>query len=226
MPGYAFVGEEGNSIGGYTAEGQATLTVPNVQASDHLSKAQLILNNDGTVTAGPAHATQPPGTVLCSTPPANNCRGSYGWSYDGGGNWWIGGGPAGGLNNTFYVEGDANISGSPTATMAIIAEGNIDISGNAALTPPTHQYLFVTNKDLRIQGNFATRVTIEEGRVLVRGEWSLAGNPTVAGQILVQNAANLSNLVTANEISGSVSVVDNGLAGIGAFAMGGWREVR
>ena len=53
-----------------------------------------------------------------------------------------------------------------------------------------------------------------------------SGNPYLLGQVIVENATSVSNLVTVNEISGHVEIVYNGGLGTGTYAVSGWREVR
>jgi hypothetical protein len=165
---------------------------------------------------------------------ANACAGaaSFGWTFIGilgvTGDWRVAGNNL--QNGTYYVEGTARMSGSPGSgavpkSLTIIAEGNIDISGNPDVQPDTPELLFVTNGDLQISGGLATPITIE-GQVLVREQFEITGNVEIAGQILVEDAANLSNLVTANRIGGNTTITYNGIAGSGTFSLAGWREIK
>ena len=62
--------------------------------------------------------------------------------------------------------------------------------------------------------------------MLVHEQVNLAGNPTLGGQLIVENAASVSPLVTANTISGNVSITYNGGLGTGVYTVAGWRDVR
>ena len=53
-----------------------------------------------------------------------------------------------------------------------------------------------------------------------------SGNPYLFGQVIVENATSVSDLVTVNELSGHVEIVYNGGLGTGTYAVSGWREVR
>ena len=94
--------------------------------------------------------------------------------------------------------------------LTIIAEGNIQISGNPDLRPePASVLQFVTDKDLSIHGNLGIPLAFE-GRILVREQIDFAGNPTLAGQVIVQNVPTVSTLVTNNVVTGSVTLSYNG----------------
>ena len=43
---------------------------------------------------------------------------------------------------------------------------------------------------------------------------------------IVENAASVSSLVTANTISGNVSITYNGGLGTGVYTVAGWRDIR
>ena len=55
--------------------------------------------------------------------------------------------------------------GGDASGLSLIVEGDIDIQGNATLTPdvqlPTFEHLFVTDGDLEISGSFAMLPSIE-----------------------------------------------------------------
>ena len=58
----------------------------------------------------------------------------------------------------------------------------------------------------------------------------LAGNPTLSGQIIVEDAEDNHSLVSVNTISGNATISYNGTLGAGAgaglFTLSAWREVR
>ena len=201
-------------VGGIEAGGMPNVTIPNVNAADYFGFADYILDSDGIIknrVTGVAEADQA----------------SFGWTFDGAGTWELNADP---IDGTYYVRGaSVRMAGSPTAVMSLIVEGDIDIQGNATLTPdvqlPTFEHLFVTNGDLEISGSFATTVLLE-GIIMVRGQLDIAGSPTIAGQILVQDVAGAGTLTDVNVIAGNPQITYNGLAGAGTFDVGSWRELR
>ncbi len=198
--------------------GAAPLPVQQIRASDYLAYADFILTSAGTMTdAG--------GTVLCASTPCNN------WSFDGGtGTWSIGSTAPG--DGTYYVEGEVKITGSPGSAaspvvLTIIAEGSIDISGSPDISADTPELLFVTDGDLEISGGLdALDPLTAQGQMLVHEQVSMSGNPSVGGQLIVENAASISTLVTANSISGNVTITYNGGLGTGVYSVTGWRDIR
>ena len=62
--------------------------------------------------------------------------------------------------------------------------------------------------------------------MLVHEQVMLSGNPTLSGQLLVEDAVNLSHLVDANTISGNATISYNGTIGGSAYHVAAWREVR
>jgi hypothetical protein len=211
--------QSGNpTITGTAQGGQPTITVPTVQASDHLSKANFILNADGTMT----------NVTTGVTAACNPCGGA--WTF-GGGTWSLASNavPTSGM---YYVRGSVSISGSPgtpaaPATLGIIAEGSIDISGGPDMQAPlgaTGQPMspwLVTNGDLEITGSLDA--AYRQSQILVREQLSIAGNADLLGQITVDDAASISNLVTQNRVTGSAVITNNGLGESIIFAITGWR---
>lgn len=218
---YAVTGDP--EIGGISGGNFPNISVPPVRAIDHRSKADYILNSDGTLT-------NQAGAVLCDASGNQNAcdNAGYAWRYDGPSGWSLQGNSA--PTGTFYVEGNATVSGNPGSTAApsslsIIAEGSIDISGNPTLMPDSPELLFVTDGDLKIGGNLEVPYAME-GLILVREQIAIHGNPKISGQIVVQGAASNSSLVTANTISGNPTLTYNGVAGIVGFTVSAWRTVQ
>jgi hypothetical protein len=199
-------------VGGLEAGNQPTMTVPNVWAADYFSYADYILDSDGVIK-----------NRATGMPEADQA--SFGWTFSGG-TWDLNADP---IDGTYYVRGaSVRMAGSPTATMSLIVEGDIDIQGNATLTPDTQpgfDMLFVTNGDLEISGSFATPLIVE-GVIMVRGQIDIAGSPDIAGQILVQDVTGAGTLTDVNEISGNPTITYNGIAGNDTFDIAGWREVK
>lgn len=211
-------------IGGQSGGGRPNLTIPPVNAADHRPLADFILGADGRMT------TQA-GAEVCNASVDNNaCRATYGWAYSAAGPTWLLNDNGASFQATYYVEGDATISASPGSVsvplaISIIAEGDIEITGNPRLRPFLPELMFVTNMDLKIAGTFAQPIAFE-GQMLVREQLSITGNPTLAGQILVQNVPSVSNVVLTNGISGNPSITYNGIVGTNVFVVTGWREIR
>lgn len=219
------------NVGGQSGGGRTILPIPPVVVGDHRPLADFILESDGRMTLQD-------GTVVCNASVTNDaCKTlGYGWVYSPSGGslglpqWDITSNTAPNANATFYVEGDARISGSPgTALMplaiSIVAEGDIEISGNPNLRPDLPEVMLVSHGDLKISGVLEQPIAFE-GQMLVREQLHISGNPTLAGQILVENVPSVSNLVLSNSISGNPTIVHNGIVSTNAFQVTGWREIR
>ena len=219
--------ESGNpTIGGISGGGQGSVPIPPVAAIDYKPNADFILNSTGQMT-------DQAGTVICDASASNDaCEVmGYGWVYDPPG-WKFDGNT--GTDGTYYVEGPATISGNPgnpatPIALTIIAEDSIEISGNPDLTPDTPELMFVTDGDLKINGMLRMPLT-DEGAILVHEQLDISGNSTLSGQIIVEDAANDSSLVTESKISGNARFSSNGtLGGAGGALLltrSAWREVR
>lgn len=223
--GGAYTASGSPTIGGITGGSQGTLPIPPINAIDYLGYADFILTSGGQMT-------DQTGTVICDASVDNQTCASagYGWIFGGASGWSIPGN--GHTNGTYYVQGDATVSGNHGTEanpfgLTLIAEGSIEISGNSDITPDTPELLFVTNGDLKIAGTLETDLQVE-GAILVHEQLELAGNPTLSGQIIVEDAADDHSLVSVNQISGNATISYNGTLGGGAglFTMNGWREVR
>ncbi|MBI4486675.1 MAG: hypothetical protein HY655_11750 [Acidobacteria bacterium] len=206
--------------------------LPEIRADDYKDRAGYVLSDDGLIVCNAAGGCTSPsavpyayGATMCDTGNGGNgCRSEYGWEFDGPAGWSIGsaGNP---IDGTFYVEGAATISSSPTLTMTIIAEGSIDISGNPTLTSHSNELLFVTDGDLDMSGSPDTNTDVQ-GQVLVHEQVSLSGTVTIGGQLVVENATSEDPLVDANSVTGNVTINYNGTLGTNLFFVTGWREVR
>jgi cytoskeletal protein CcmA (bactofilin family) len=206
-------------VGGLEAGGQPTKTVPAVNAADYYSFADYLLDEDGLIKNAQTLAP------LCASSAA--CETAFGWTYLGGKDWSLNDNTVTG--GTYYSKGLVRMIGSPgPVTLSILAEGDIDIQGNANLTPdvqPNFDMLFVTNGDLEITGNFATPLIVE-GVILVRGQLEIAGSPDIAGQVLVENVTGAGTLADVNWIGGNPTITYNGTAGNDTFDLASWREIK
>ena len=216
----------GNAVvGGTTGGGQSTMTVPSVRAIDHRPKADFILTAGGTLTT-------PGGAVICDSLGSKHaCQDiGYGWEYEGpesNEGWELDHNNATMVPGTYYVEGRAGIKGNQGSLLnplqvTVIAEGDIDVEGNTHLAPHYPGLLFVTDGDLAATDNFHADTV--EGQMLVHEQVDLTGNVTLAGQVLVEDAANASSLVTANSITGNTSLDYTGAGGSSSFGVTAWRR--
>ena len=214
-------------IGGLSGGGYAPITVPAVHAVDYRPDADYIMTTDGRVT-------NPAGAALCDASIVGDmCADLYGWTFNGPAR---GAGPSGGVwaltnaqhpGGTFYVEGEARISASPGSAdgpipLTVIAERSIDITGRPNTVPDTRGLAFVTDMDLRLRGR--GRYTVE-GQLLVHEQLQIQRRPTIVGQITVEDAPSVGELVTRNRVSGRSTITYNG--GMGTrLGITAWREVR
>lgn len=229
--------DPGGTEGGDTPE----IPVPDIHAIDYWNEADYILTHHPSPYLGTAGRIirRVDNTVMCTVDPAdaNACRKVvnpdtgviWGWSWTPAGGWDLTSNIA--TPATFYVEGDVKITGDPGSPIApiylsIIAEGNIEVAGNPDLRPePASAILFVTDMDLKLNGNIAVPLTVE-GKILVREQIDFAGNPQISGQVICQDVPSVSTLVTNNTIAGSVSITYNGLVTTVAYNVSGWREAQ
>lgn len=206
----------GSPAVGNCSGGAPSVTIPDVQASDYVSKADYTLHTGGTYSIGSGSP------VTC----ANPCLGAWRWESN---EWRVTSqGNLTPTDGTYYVETDVTISGSPGSVatpvqMSIIAEGSINISGSPVLTPDSPGLLFVTDEDLSLGGNLTANFA--EALMLVREQVGIAGNVAIAGQLMVQNAASVSTLVTTNGINGNVTITYNGSLDGKFVTVSAWRLV-
>ena len=213
-------------IGGYSGGGAPAVPVPPIRAIDYKPQADYILTSAGTMT-------DQGGAVICNAWADNDaCKtAGYMWKFEGASGWNIADAVVGALgdNATYYLEMDAKMSGNPGTladplNITIITEGTLEISGNPTLEADTPGLLFVTDKDLVIAGN-VTQVGAEAG-ILVHEQFKMAGNPSsLSGNILIEDAPDVTGLVTENLISGNPSITSSNAGGmIAGFTVTGWRE--
>jgi len=217
--------------GGLESGGMPSIPVPDIRAINYFNEADFVLQADGRIT------NRANTTTYCNaggnqnacrnvTPPGGSA--AFGWTFSGG-TWDLSQQSAN--SATYYARTNVRITGGPGTNavpilLTIIAEGNIEITGNPDLRPePASVLQFVTDRDLRISGTLSVP-PIFEGRIMVREQIDFGGNPTLAGQVIVQNVPSVSNLVTNNTVSGSVSLSYNGSIETVAYTVSGWRETQ
>ncbi len=83
-------------------EGAPEVPLPTVDPTDYRQHADFVLTSSGTMTDSA-------GTVLCTASPKTSCNN---WDWDGGSQTWTMNSNSA-VDGTYYVEGNATISGSP-----------------------------------------------------------------------------------------------------------------
>ena len=194
-----FTANNNFDAGGKQGGGYGSVNLPSIDANNHLGIADFILHDDGTKTLANGTACG----AACSD-----------WTWDSG-QWNITGNSA--PTGTFFVEGTAEISGSPKGpgntaiNLSIIATGSIKITGAPKLAPDNtgnpEKFQLIANGDLFIGGNVnADDPSLEEGQIFVKEQIHMHGNPSFQGRIIVQNETSVHDLVTENTIGGTPSI--------------------
>jgi hypothetical protein len=218
--------------GGTESGGMPAIPLPDIHAINYFNDADFVLQADGTITnkAGTTtycNAWSNQNACKLVVPPGGSA--SFGWTFQQATGWDLSANTAN--SATYYSKTDVKVTGSPGAAaspiaLTIISEGSIEIEGNGDLQPePASELMFVTDKDLKIHGTFAQPLTVE-GRILVREQIDFYGNPTLAGQVIVQNVPTVCTLVTNNTFGGNVTLSYNGLVETIAYSVSGWREAQ
>ena len=229
--------------GTYSASGTPVITgthsggvkekeVPEVDADDYRSWADYVLTTDGRITnlAGT--------TTYCNTNNGANqtaCRTTYGWRFNGA--WDLDYNNPSTGEGVYFAEGTGTvtISGSPGSAlsprkMSLISRGSIEVSGSPHIAPSNAEVLFVAEGDFKGSGNFQVHANstlgINEGQILVHEQIQLSGTLVILGQIIVEDAATTSTLVTTSSIGGSTTLINKGDVGASVFHLAGWRQVR
>ncbi|MDH4064427.1 MAG: hypothetical protein OEW19_08500, partial [Acidobacteriota bacterium] len=217
--------------GGLESGDMPRIPVPDIHAADYFADADYVLQADGRITNPPVT------TVYCdASATADACRditppggtAPFGWVFDAASGWNLSQDSAN--SATYYARTNVRITASPgtpvsPVLLTIIAEGDIEITGNPNLRPePASELQFVTDRDLRISGSPGVPLTLE-GRFLVREQIDLSGEATLVGQVIVQDVASLGPLVVSNTITGGVTLSYNGSVETVTYTVSGWREV-
>ena len=213
------------SATGINDDGRPSVTLPNVQASDYLDEARYRLNADGTVLS---RATPGAALVACT----GACLTPLGWTFSGG-TWTPGGSPDYG---GYYVEGDITVS-SNISNISIFSTGSLTSNnnmspidpnnGNAAIAQWATTAFLVLNGDfLSGPSNLGLAANDAIGIILVREQIRMHGNHNVYGQLIAQNASNLSSTVTSNDFNGNINIQYSATAGLSSFNVLSWREIR
>jgi hypothetical protein len=216
------------------AEGQPKLLVPEAQARDLWVHTEFQLCPDGSVRAGPAHATGAPfaGGEPCMPSAQLLGTGSYrGWRFAGldpslGAAWVYDLNQP--RNGAYYVyQGSAAITSSPANwELSLVTEargdvcakvgGDIAIHGNIASYPygGAAPIAFFADRDLEVAGNKNT-----VGHMIAREQLLMTGNPAVEGSFTtVDECDSEDSFIHENIIDGSPVIRYDS----GAFAGTGW----
>ena len=210
-------------IGGSTSGSAMSLYVIDIYAADYRYLADLVLTIGGVIT-------DLIGGVICdASADAGACEtAGYTWRYDGAAGWSANSLGANADNRTFYAETDLTITGNIGTVanpwnLTLIAEGNIDISGNGTIEADSPGLLFVTDQDLHFIGG--KDQVGAEAQILIREQVFLGGNVSLRGELVIEDAAQISSLVTSSRIGGNVTVTNNGTLIGTSFRVGSWREI-
>ena len=211
--GYTEVGHP--SIGGSVSGSALALSVIDIHAADYRDLADLVLTAGGTII-------DLGGTLICdASADAYICENAgYTWVFAGAAGWRATSLWANADNRTFYAETDVTIAGNIGRpgnpwNLTLIAEGKIEADSPGLL--------LVTDRDLHFTGG--KDQVGAEAQVLVREQAFLGGNVSLRGQLVTEDAADVSSLVTTNRIGGNASVTsDVTLVGT-SFRVGSWREL-
>ena len=168
------------SIGGSVSGSALALSVIDIHAADYRDLADLVLTAGGTII-------DLGGTLICdASADAYICENAgYTWVFAGAAGWRATSLGANADNRTFYAETDVTIVGNIGRpgnpwNLTLIAEGNIDISGNGKIEADSPGLLLVTDRDLHFTGGkdqvgAETQVLVREQAFL--GRERLAARP-------------------------------------------------
>ena len=213
----------GPLIGGKSGGGYPKVYVPEIDPANYRGMADYVLRDNGDVydRFGVQVATGAFGGWVWTSAKGNKAAKWTCSTSD----------PLG--NKTYYIEGDAFVSGNPGGignpwVVTILATGNIDVSGNPKMqTNETagSGLIFVAGGDLKIEGNPDQRY---EGHILVREQFIISGTPRLNGALIAKDAEFTSGLVSEAELAGDMNITYNGGALIpdeDSVAILGWHEV-
>ena len=213
-------------IGGVANGAALPVPVIAVNAADYRYLADLILTAGGQITA-------PGGGVICDAAgDAGACEDAgYTWHYDGAAGWSATTLGPSADGRTFYAEAPLTVSGDLGSAadpwnVTLVAEGSIDFTGNSTIEANAPGLLFVTDGDLRMAG--ATDQVGAEAQSLVHEQALVTGNSSLLGELVIEEAADVSALVAAGNsgvgVTGAAAITSTGTLAGTAFAVSAWRE--
>jgi predicted acyltransferase (DUF342 family) len=221
---------------GLVAGGMPPIPVPEIKVSDYTGLATHKLTAAGTMLVKSGGAW-----VACSGKGADSCP--VGWTFSGG-TWSASGSmPTSGLTkSTYWVEGNVEIHGtgkSSETQISVLAEGNMKLTGNGKFKPGNDSKIqFVTNGDFEMGGSVDADDLLDmDGQIMVREQMKIYGNSEFQGRVMVEDRQHGSNVydavtnpngnrsansLSANDLSGNMTVTYNGsLGGITVTIPGG-----
>jgi len=220
--------QSGNpTIGGIAGGDRSRLRMPSINLAGLRLLADYELRSDGWVYAGQSGQAGTPGTPLADT---TGGTAYLGWKQErtGPGKWNLAGNAK--QDGTYYVEGDAVISGNPGNLAApwrasIFATGSILITGSPVLTASTEGFALVAGGDLRIGANPSQSYS---GSLLTREQFAISGNVTITGSVVSTNEATTATHVSGpSSLSGNATIIyDGGGPGLpGGITVDRWQEL-
>ncbi|MHC4944532.1 MAG: hypothetical protein ACYTG7_16060 [Planctomycetota bacterium] len=125
----------------------------------------------------------------------------HGWSMTGGE--WVLSSTKADLDGMFYVSGDVILTGGKEGiSMTVLAEGNVDMSGNGDFTSYYENLFLVSLHDIKLSGT--PQQTGDLGIVLAREQVETVGNVFIRGTILAADLDNASNYVESTIVASDI----------------------
>ena len=235
------VTSSGNPDIGAEVSGAANVEIPHVYPPDYEQYATVVFSPDCRVLS-------PEGGQMADLSGGSVWRG---WQCTVNEKWIMSGNVLADLFEGFYyVKGNVSLEGNPNGTwyVSIVAEGNIEVSGNGDYRPwgskpanntgdhTANEILFLAGNDLEITGNPDQEFT---GILAAHMEIHISGNAFLAGSLVAENGRHamgqevtsgqqVVDLVTSNSVEGSMIMDASGTAIIGGgnpVRVEGWREL-
>lgn len=235
------VSSSGNPDIGAGVSGAAVVEIPHVYPPEYEQYATVVFSPGCTVLS-------PAGGSIADLSDGSRW---HGWGCIVGEKWVMSGNVAGDLFEGFYyVKGNVSLEGNPNGTWyaSIVAEGNIEVSGNAEYKPwgskpdnttgdhTANEIMFLAGNNLTIAG---TPGQLINGILAAHMEIQITGNPFLSGSLVAENGRHtmgqevtsgqaVVDLVTNNSVEGSVILDASGTALIGGgdpLVVAAWREL-
>lgn len=226
---------------GVEVSGAAAVEIPHVYPPEYEQFATVVFSSDCKVLS-------PTGSEIADLGGGGRW---HGWECSVNDNWNMSGNVHGDLFEGFYyVKGNVRLTGNPNGTWyaTFVAEGYIDVSGNALYKPwgskhgnntgdhSANEILFLAGNDLRVSGTPDQQFL---GILAAHQEVHVSGNAFLAGSIVaengkfamgqeVTNGQTVVDLVTRNSFEGSLILDASGTAKLGGenpVKVSGWREI-
>jgi hypothetical protein len=199
------------NVGGTTGGGQAPKPIPAINPLDFLNAAKAKVAA-GTIPANEVIQLKSDGSVLDGNDvviaTVESGKEFNNWKYQGGSpiGWDLSGNT--GVDGTYFIEGNAKISGNPGSAKtpwrtSILATGDVEVSGNPEISTHLTDTLFVAGGDVKLSGNPTQGFN---GLIAAHEQIDISGNPEITGYIIAEDAADVSQTVKENKISGNPTI--------------------